>query len=170
MWVAIFALMNATAIIVGKVLGAGERERAYLYGKRMMAGAMAAGVLLGAVLIAVRWPLVNIFSGLSLEVRDKAQFILLLGAMTIWFRAFNTINIVGVLRSGGDTLFSLFLDVGTLWLVGVTSTGLAALVFHWPLEWVYACTFLEEAVKMAVGIPHFRKRQWMNVLTQQPEG
>lgn len=169
-WVAIFALMNATAIIVGKALGAGERERAYLYGKRMMAGAMAAGVLLGAVLIAVRWPLVNIFSGLSLEVRDKAQFILLLGAMTIWFRAFNTINIVGVLRSGGDTLFSLFLDVGTLWLVGVTSTGLTALVFHWPLEWVYACTFLEEAVKMAVGIPHFRKRQWMNVLTQQPEG
>ena len=101
---------------------------------------------------------------------DKAQFILALGAVTIWFRALNTINIVGVLRSGGDTLFSLCLDVGTLWLVGVSSTGLAALVFHWPLEWVYACTFLEEAVKMAVGIPHFRKRQWMNVLTQQPEG
>ena len=57
-----------------------------------------------------------------------------------------------------------------LWLVGVTSTGLAALVFHWPLEWVYACTFLEEAVKMAVGIPHFKKKQWMNVLTEQPQG
>ena len=131
---------------------------------------MAAGVALGVVVIAVRWPLVNIFSGLSYQVRDKAQFILLLGALTIWFRAFNTINIVGVLRSGGDTLFSLCLDVGALWLVGVTSTGLAALVFHWPLEWVYACTFLEEAVKMAVGIPHFKKKQWMNVLTEQPQG
>lgn len=169
-WVAIFALMNATAIIVGKALGAGDRERAYLYAKRMMAGAVAAGVALGLLVIAVRWPLVNIFSGLSYPVREKAQFILMLGALTIWFRAFNTINIVGVLRSGGDTLFSLCLDVGTLWLVGVTSTGLAALVFHWPLEWVYACTFLEEAVKMAVGIPHFKKRQWMNVLTEQPQG
>lgn len=168
-WVAIFALTNATAIIVGKALGAGDRDRAYLYGKRLMAGAMAAGVVLGAVLIAARWPLVNIFSGLSWEVRNKAQLILVLGALTIWFRAFNTINVVGVLRSGGDTLFSLILDVGTLWLVGVTSTGLAALVFHWPLEWVYACTFLEEAVKMAVGVPHFRKKQWMNVLTEQPE-
>lgn len=169
-WVAIFALMNATAIIVGKALGAGDRERAYLYAKRMMAGAVAAGVALGLLVIAVRWPLVNIFSGLSYPVREKAQFILMLGALTIWFRAFNTINIVGVLRSGGDTLFSLCLDVGTLWLVGVTSTGLAALVFHWPLEWVYACTFLEEAVKMAVGIPHFKKKQWMNVLTEQPQG
>ena len=164
-WVAIFALMNATAIIVGKALGAGDRDRAYLYAKRMMAGAVTAGALLGAVLIAARWPLVNVFSGLSFEVRSKAQFILLLGALTIWFRAFNTINVVGVLRSGGDTLFSLILDVGTLWLVGVTWTGAAALILRWPLEWVYACTFLEEAVKAAVGVPHFRKKQWMNVLT-----
>ena len=74
------------------------------------------------------------------------------------------------LSSGGDTLFSLVLDVGTLWLVGVTSAGIAALVLKWPLEWVYACTFLEEAVKMAVGIPHFQKKTWMNVLTAQPEG
>lgn len=166
-WVAIFALTNATAIIVGKTLGAGEREKTYLYSKRLMVGAMVAGAVLGAVVIAVRWPLVNIFSGLSYEVRDKAQFILLLGGLTIWFRAFNTINIVGVLRSGGDTVFSLFLDVGTLWLVGVTSTGLAALMFHWPLEWVYACTFLEELVKMLVGIPHFRKKKWMHVLTEK---
>lgn len=166
-WVAIFALMNATAIIVGKALGAGDRERAYLSAKRLMVGAMAAGLVIGAVVIAVRWPLVNVFSGLSYEVRDKAQLILAIGAATIWFRAFNTINIVGILRSGGDTLFSLLLDVGTLWVVGVPATGLAALVFHWPLEWVYACTFLEEIVKIAGGLPHFRQKKWMNVLTQE---
>ncbi|MEG1967993.1 MAG: MATE family efflux transporter [Clostridia bacterium] len=166
-WVVIFAMMNATAIIIGKVLGAGDRVRAYLYAKRMMAGAMASGLLLGLVVILLRWPLVNIFAGLSAEVRDKAQLILILGGLTIWFRAFNTINVVGVLRSGGDTMFSLFLDVGTLWLVGVPATGIAALLLHWPLEYVYLCTFLEEIVKALIGLPHFRKKQWMNVLTEQ---
>lgn len=165
-WVVIFAMMNATAIIVGKALGSGDRDGAYLYAKRMMAGALAAGVALGALVIAVRWPLVNIFSGLSGEVRGKAQFILLLGGLTIWFRAFNTINVVGVLRSGGDTVFSLLLDVGTLWVVGVPAVGVAALVLRWPLEWVYACTFLEELVKLAIGVPHFKKKQWINVLTE----
>ncbi len=169
-WVVIFAMMNATAIIVGKALGAGSRERAYLYAKRMMAGAMAAGVALGVLVIAIRWPLVNIFSGLSAEVREKAQLILFLGGLTIWFRAFNTINIVGVLRSGGDTVFSLLLDVGTLWLVGVPAVGVAALVLHWPLEWVYVCTFLEEFVKLLIGLPHFRQKQWMNVLTEPGAG
>lgn len=168
-WVAIFALMNATAIIVGKALGAGDRERAYLSAKRLMVGAMAAGLVIGVAVILVRWPLVNVFSGLSYEVRDKAQLILAIGAATIWFRAFNTINIVGILRSGGDTLFSLLLDVGTLWIVGVPATGLAALVFHWPLEWVYVCTFLEEIVKIAGGLPHFKQKKWMNVLTEEQQ-
>ncbi|MEG0996650.1 MAG: MATE family efflux transporter [Clostridia bacterium] len=164
-WVAIFAMMNATAIIVGKTLGEGDRDRAYLYAKRMFAGAMVAGAALGVLVIALRGPLVNLFSGLSLEVRDKAQLIVLLGGLTIWFRAFNTINVVGVLRSGGDTLFSLALDVGTLWLVSVPATGIAALVLHWPLEYVYLCTFLEEVVKLCIGVPHFKKKTWMNVLT-----
>lgn len=169
-WVAIFAMMNATAIIVGKTLGAGERDRAYLYAKRMMAGAIAAGVVLGVLVIALRASLVGLFSGLSEPVRDKAQLILLLGGLTIWFRAFNTINIVGVLRSGGDTVFSLLMDVGTLWLVGVPCVGLAALVFRWPLEYVYLCTFLEEFVKLLVGVPHFCKKRWMNVLTGEGNG
>ncbi|MDD3335841.1 MAG: MATE family efflux transporter [Eubacteriales bacterium] len=168
-WVAIFAMMNATAIIVGKTLGTGDKVKAYLYSKRMIACAMLSGIVLGVLVTVLRWPLVNLFSGLSYEVREKAQLILVLGAATIWFRSFNTINIVGVLRSGGDTLFSLILDVGSLWVVGVPIVGLAALVFHWPLEYVYLCTLLEEAVKMAIGIPHFKKKQWMNVLTEQKE-
>lgn len=168
-WVAVFAMMNATAIIVGKTLGTGDKEKTYLYSKRMIAGAMLAGAVLGVVLVLLRWPMVNIFSGLSAEVREKAQLILVLGAVTIWFRAFNTINIVGVLRSGGDTVFSLILDVGCLWCVSVPAVGIAALVLHWPLEYVYLCTLLEEAVKMLIGIPHFKKKQWMNVLTEAKE-
>lgn len=166
-WVAVFALSNATAIIIGKTLGAGDRDQAYLYGKRLLAGAVCIGILLGVLVIFIRKPLVGVFGGLSDQVRQQAQTILMIGGATIWFRAFNTINIVGILRSGGDTLFSMVLDVGTLWLVGVPLTGLAALVFHWPLNYVYLCTFVEEAIKVAIGIPHFQSRKWMNVLTEE---
>ncbi len=164
-WTGIFGLMNSTAIIVGKTLGSGDREKSYLYAKRMLAGAMTAGAVLGVMIICVRYPLVGIFSGLSQEVRDTGATILMIGGLTIWFRAFNTVNIVGILRSGGDTLFSLVLDIGTLWLVGVPIVGVAALVLKLPIEAVYALTIVEEAVKMVIGVPHFKKRKWMNVLT-----
>lgn len=168
-WVAIFALMNACAILVGKTLGSGDKERAYLYGKRLISGAVLAGLLLGVAVYLLRWPMVNLFSGLSESVRQKAQLILTIGGAAIWFRALNTVNVVGVLRSGGDTVFSLALEAGTLWIVGVPLTGLAALCWHWPLEAVYLCTIVEEVVKMAIGIPRLKSRKWMHVLTEAKE-
>ena len=90
-----------------------RREEAYLYGKRMIAGAMLAGVACWArCMITLRGPILSLYTGLSPEVIDKAGMILLFGSLTMWFRAFNCINIVGILRSGGDTVFSLKLDVG----------------------------------------------------------
>ncbi len=168
-WVGIFGLMNATAIIIGKVLGQGEKDKAYLYAKRMIAGSMAFGVFLGVVIILLRGTMVSLFAGLSPEVREMSKTLLMLGGLSIWFRSYNTINVVGVLRSGGDTVFSLILDVGALWLVGVPLTGLAALVLGLPLEWVYVCTFSEEFVKMCIGIPYFKTRKWIHVLTDPKE-
>jgi putative MATE family efflux protein len=169
-WVFLFGMMHATAIIVGKTLGAGKNEEAYLYGKRMIAGAMLAGVLLGALMITLRGPILSLYTGLSPEVIDKAGMILLFGSLTMWFRAFNCINIVGILRSGGDTVFSLKLDVGSMWLVGVPLCALATYVWKLPVEYVYLCTFAEEIVKMVIGIPHFVGRTWINNLTAHEGG
>ena len=116
-WVFIFGMMHATAIIVGKTLGAGRKEEAYLYGKRMIAGAMLMGLILGGVLIAIRLPILTLYSGLSAEVLEKARVILLFGAITMWFRAFNCINVVGILRAGRDPVFSLRLAFGSMWVV-----------------------------------------------------
>ena len=164
-WVFIFSMMHATAIIIGKTLGAGKKEEAYLYGKRLIAGAMLAGVVLGGIMILLRAPILSLYGGLSPEVIQKANVILLFGSLTMWFRAFNCINVVGILRSGGDTVFSLKLDVGSMWLVGVPLCGIATYLLHWPVEYVYLLSFSEEIVKMAIGIPHFAGRSWIRNLT-----
>ncbi len=170
LWVTIFGITGATSIMVGKALGMGSKEKAYLCAKRLMAGALAVGLVLGVVMAALRTPMVSIFTGLSQEARSKAQLLLLLGAFTLWARAFNCVNVVGVLRSGGDTMFSLLLDAGSLWLLAVPAAGIAALWLHLPLEYVYCCTFLDEILKFFVGVPHFKKKKWMNILTEAKEG
>ncbi len=166
-WVFIFGMMHATAIIIGKTLGAGRKEDAYLYAKRLIAGAMVAGLILGGIMIAIRMPILSFFSGLSAPVIEKASIILLLGSLTMWFRAFNAINVVGVLRSGGDTVFSLCLDVGSMWLIGVPLCAVATFVLHLPVEYVYLCTFVEEVAKMVIGVPHFIGRKWLNNITEK---
>ena len=169
MWVFIMAITNASAIMVGKTLGQGDKETAYLYGKRLLAGGVALGVLLGGLMIAFHTPLVGLFGGLSDAARSSAARLITIAALFLWLRSFNCINVVGLLRSGGDTVFSLVLDVGAMWCIGVPAVGIAALVLHWPIEYVYLCTLLDEVVKLIIGIPHFYHRKWMNILTDSKE-
>ncbi len=169
LWVGIMGMTNAAAIVVGKTLGQGDKDLAYLYSKRFLAGGVVLAAAVGLIMAAFHRPLVGIFTGLSPQVRDKAGQIIVFASLFLWARAFNCINVVGLLRSGGDTLYSLLLDAGAMWLIGVPAVAVASLVFHWPIESVYLCTLLDEFVKIVIGVPHFRKKQWMKVLTKPKE-
>lgn len=159
-----YGIMNASAILVGGHLGAGDRDGAWLTAKRMLAACVGAGVLMGGVLLLSRGALIGIFQ-ISEEAKVMADRILFLSAFVIWLRAINSINVVGILRSGGDTVFSMLLDTSALWVIGVPLVGMAAMLWGLPVEQVYLFTWVEEVIKAMIGLVRFRSGKWMNVLT-----
>lgn len=166
LWLFVFGTMHATAIICGNAIGAGKPQEAYLYAKRLLSAAMLIGVFLGVTLLCIRYPMLSLFSGLSQPVIRTAAIVLGIESFTMWFRAFNAVNVVGVLRSGGDTVFSLKLDVGSMWLIGVPLCAVAVFALKLPVEYVYLCTMAEEIVKVLIGIPHFKSRKWIKNVTE----
>ena len=164
-FVAIYGVMNACAILVGAALGAEDKEKAYLIAKRMLVFSTLMGLALGGLLIIFRHPLVGIFQ-LSSEGQEMALKLLFISALFMWARSLNAINIVGVLRAGGDTVYSTVLDCLSVWCFGVPLVGMAALVFKWPIEYVFLCSMIEEAIKSVVGLPRFKTKKWMHVLSR----
>ncbi len=164
--VLIYGIMNASAILVGGHLGAGDRDGAWLTAKRMMAACVACGVIMGVIQFVGRGALISIFR-VSDEARALAMTILAISSFTIWLRAINSVTVVGILRSGGDTVFSMVLDTAALWLVGVPLVGIAAMVWGLPVWQVYLFTITEEAIKAVIGLRRFRSKKWMNVLTER---
>ena len=79
-------------------------------------------------------------------------------------------TVVGILRAGGDTRFSLFLDGIIIWIVGVPMAYLGAFVWDFPVHLVYLCVMSEEATKWVLGIRRYLSRKWINNLTVQIEG
>ena len=71
----------------------------------------------------------------------------------MWAKAFNYINVIGILRSGGDTVFCLLLDTGGVWLIGVPLVYIGGIVLGLPIYWVYTLVQVEEVLKLLVGIP-----------------
>ena len=67
-------------------------------------------------------------------------------------RTFNTFIVIGVMRSGGDTKYSLFLEMGCMWLVSLPITFFAAYKGV-PIYILVALTYTEEVAKFIFGVP-----------------
>ena len=163
--VAIFSMGNACAVIVGNKIGEENVDRAYWYAGWTLRLSIVTGVLVG-ILIFLFSPLILSLYDVSDQVIYDAQRVLNVLSCVMWIRAANTILIIGILRSGGDTRFSFFLETGTMWSVGVVFASLGAFVFHLPVYWVYALVMLDEATKFVVCSWRYASRRWIHNLAQ----
>jgi putative MATE family efflux protein len=163
-----WGIMNAAAVIVGRSIGAGREREAYLYAKRLLLAAVGIMVATGAALLLARGPIVRIFR-YGAETRAMAMRVLTISAFFLGMRAFNAVNVVGVLRSGGDTVFSMLLDLGVLWLFGVPAAALCGLSLRWALPLVYLATQLEECIKVCIGLPRLRSKKWIHNLVRDTD-
>jgi Na+-driven multidrug efflux pump len=77
------------------------------------------------------------------------------------FKMFNCINIVGILRSGGDTKAALFLDCTGVWFIGIPMAFIGGLFLHLPIYIVYSMVMVEEIYKFVLGFIRYRKKKWL---------
>jgi Na+-driven multidrug efflux pump len=168
-FVTFIGISNATSVLVGNRIGAGREEEAYRYAGRSLGLGVVGGILLGIVLQLVKIPVLSLYK-VSPEVIQNASFVLNIVSLFLWVRVNNKTIVVGILRAGGDTRFSLFLDGIIIWIVGVPMAYLGAFVFHFPVYLVYLCAMSEEVAKWILGINRYFSRKWINNLTVHVEG
>ncbi|UCH58333.1 MAG: MATE family efflux transporter [Anaerolineales bacterium] len=154
---------NACAILVGNRIGAGEEDLAYRYAARSLVLGIAAAILIGGLVLLASQPILSFYK-VAPGVIEYSRRILLVIALFLWVRVSNMILIIGIFRSGGDTRFSLTVDGGLIWLVGVPAAYLGAFVLHLPIYWVYLLVMSDELTKFVIGLFRFASRKWIHNL------
>jgi putative MATE family efflux protein len=168
-FVLFIGVSNATAVLVGNRIGAGKEDEAYRYAGRSLGIGIVGGLVLGLVLQLVKVPILSLYK-VSPEVIENASYIINVVSLFLCVRVNNMTIVVGILRAGGDTRFSLFLDGIIIWIVGVPMAYLGAFVWHLPVYFVYLCAMSEEVTKWILGIRRYLSRKWINNLTFHVEG
>jgi putative MATE family efflux protein len=167
-FVIFIGISNATSILVGNRIGAGKEGEAYEYAGRSLGLGVAGGILMGVLLQVLKAPILSLYN-VSPEVIYDAGLVMNVLSVFLWLRVNNMTIIVGILRAGGDTRFSLFVDGIIIWIVGVPLSALGAFVFHLPVYWVAVCVMSEEVMKWFLGISRYRSRKWINNLAYHME-
>jgi len=167
-FVLFIGISNATSVLVGNRIGADKEDEAFLYAGRTLGLGVIGGLLTGVVLQLVKAPVLSLYN-VSPEVIENASNVISVIAFFLWMRVSNMTIVVGILRAGGDTRFSLFLDGIIIWIVGVPMAYIGANVFHLPVYFVYLCAMSEETAKWILGIWRYRSRKWIHNLAAQVE-
>ena len=92
---------------------------------------------------------------------------LLVTFITMPLRSFNSTNVVGVLRGGGDVRMASLIDLAPLWLAALPVAAVTGLMLHLSIFVVYLAISLENIVKVFLGVWRFRSGAWIHDLTQK---
>ena len=83
------------------------------------------------------------------------------------FNASNMNWIVGVCRSGGDTVFAAVAEILCLWLISIPLGSCAAFVWKLAPMFIYACLQSEQVVKATIGVIRVLSGKWLHDVTRK---
>ncbi|MCP4324600.1 MAG: MATE family efflux transporter [Psychromonas sp.] len=166
----IFALFIGIAIasgtMIGHQLGAKAFEQAWQQAWTFILFVPILAFIFTPIIIFFREPILSLFPTLSLEAMSSASQVLLVLALALFIRVINFIGIIGVLRSGGDINYSTFIDIFSMWCVGIPLTFIAVKYYHFTLVEAYIVMLSEELIKVLLVIQRVHKKHWLrNMLT-----
>lgn len=156
-----FGIGSSAAVMIGNLLGDNKREEAILYSRYFNLLALMSGLVLGALLI-VSGPLVVKFFNVTDAVKADAMKIMVVVGVFLTLKIINALQIIGTLRAGGDTTYSLWMEIGSVYLIGVPMAFIATTWWHLPIYWVVACVSLEEVMKAYLGLTRLFSNKWAN--------
>jgi len=160
-----FGVGSAAGIIVGQILGEGNREEGIATSHLLVKLSWITGIL-GGVVVLIVMPFALHYASLTDTARDYLKFMLWINTYYITGASLNTTLIAGVFRAGGDSKFGFKCDLIDMWLYAVPLGVLAAFVFKFPVKLVYFLLCTDEFVKWPWVFKHFYSYKWANNITR----
>ena len=155
-----FGICHAAAVLLGNELGSNQLKKAEEHAKNYMVMMFILSVIGAIIVFIAKDPVVALFE-VSDQVLDYVKLCITVFALYMPIRMLNTLIIVTILRSGGDTKASLILDMTSVWLIGIPMAILGGLVLELPIYIVYAMILIEEVYKLILSYIRYKQKKWL---------
>ncbi|MGN0710841.1 MAG: MATE family efflux transporter [Anaerovoracaceae bacterium] len=159
-----FGLGNAIAVLIGESLGRKETDKAFEYGRMAMKITWVMNITVTIILIALSHPIAAVYHFNS-ETTELLIKVLIAWALTTTPKMLAYVLICGILRAGGDTVFSLAADLSCNAFIQVPVAFFCVLVLKLPLYAIVFLVALNDFTKTIICYKRFYSKKWMNVVT-----
>lgn len=163
-WTFFIGCGNAAAIIIGQKIGKALYDEAIKLAKKLTVFMTGSACILGLLLIPLAFSL-NLFFNLEPEVIKMTRVFLLITVVFYPMYAINMITVVGICRSGGDTVYALITDVGFMWIISIPLGFAAVKLWHLPYWGIFLCVSSENIFKSIMGLARLKDGKWLHDVT-----
>lgn len=160
-------LANASAVLIGRELGAGNLDTAWQLHKFFDRITFILLIMLCSALWFARPLMLQIFDQLDEKSTELLLNTLGVFSLLVWVKVINMMRIIGVLRAGGDNRFTLITDTVVMWVFGLPIYIAVVFLTKLSFVYIYALMFVEDALKFIPVIRRIGSRKWMNNLTRK---
>lgn len=158
-------LADASSVVVGKEIGAGNHMRGYQYVKRFAALCPTITFVIVAILLCFNQPLLGLF-GLGAEALEYGKYMLLIYLFAGTIRTCNYIMNC-CYRVGGETVFGTVLEISCLFAISVPMTWLSGMTWKLPFLAVFAFVYTDEILRLIVEVWYTRTGKWVKPVTEE---
>lgn len=158
-----FGIGSACAVMIGNEIGKNNIDKAFDYSNKFIKITLILSIAFSILLFLFRGQIISFFN-LSETTNYYLNKALIVFCIYFTPKMFTYIFICGILRAGGDTKFCMFVDIISIWFIGVPLSFFSVLVLHLPVHLVMAVVFSEEILKLGVILKRYFSKKWINNL------
>jgi len=156
-------LANASSVMVGKRIGAGEHMEGYTDAKRFVLLCPLVTFLICVIVILLRSPILSCFNlGTAAFRYAELMLFIYLAAGTM-----RTCNYIcnNIFRAGGEPIFGTVLEGCGLYLICIPAAAIAGFVFRWPFLAVFVMLYLDEFIRLLINLWYINSGRWIKPVT-----
>lgn len=170
-FVYIIGLCTACSIMVGKSIGKGKINRGIEDTKRFLVIFPFISIIISIIIFTFRSELIGIFNlgnNISEITLNAAMTIMAIYAFEFTIRQVPYLVIVGIFRSGGDTVTGVKYDLFTLWGLSIPATLIAVYVIKVPFTVAFAIMYIfDDYIKSFLCLRYYKSLKWIKPVTEE---
>lgn len=157
--------VSTASVIIGKAVGEGNMETVKSYAKRLQVLFLSIGILSGIALFFLRIPILRLYD-LSDATRQMADSFLIILSVVCVTMSYQMPTNNGIIRGGGNTMFSVKMDLISIWGIVIPLSLIMAFVVKAPPVVVVCCLNADQVFKCVPAFLKVNYGRWVRKLTR----
>ena len=156
----------AASILIGNQIGADEIDKVKESAMKISIFGIVLGIIIGIFFFIIA-PYVTLIFKITEETKRHVIQVLRVMSVVLPLRFYGIVQIIGVLRGGGDVMYAIGTELIAVWCIGVPLSYLGVEYFNVSITIVYALTCLEEVFKVIATTPRLLSGKWIKSLVKE---